>query len=1113
MAEFDNYSPWTDIQAEPESQNASSPFQHDFEAFSPFRNADEELSYEQEDILEYYPEDDMELMDDEAGNDNDFIQSEIYPGPSGVSPFALQAKKQWKRSKNELRPSGWQGKVYGLVVHTSGGSLPGKAIEKGIYPTIAAIDHYSQSSGCHYINGFKGIMEGDLVQVANENKEAWGVGMTDQRKSIENGRFEKDLPDAVVQLWKTRWPAYSNPMALLPKTNTANSCYIHVECLPVVYSAYNKTIIDPDNQPMRPGLRFTKAQHDSVAILAYDIAYRNGWPMNQQWWRTSRLLGHEDLTPLNRLDCSLSKENHCSKLPRETLNKKRCWDPGGLRENPYFDWDYVYRQIENIHKNGYQAILKPPVKITTELAGTYQSFSDLFAEGPAGTRSATSGTPKDWTKAIRLNRSYADSIGWNKYYDQINSLLLPFSGQQNVSLGEEDFARAVSVWQKQNGFSEKDSDGIIGKNTWGKMQSRLNFPVSPASAAGGTDQRTVSKVQEHSGLIESISSRYKLNPNIARGIIAAESGGNPRSGEGSSGYKGLMQAERTSDQLKPEVSLETGIKKFKDFRDKTLNPWLVKLGISVPAENDENYLKACLSCYNAGPVTALKAIQYAHKAGDWKQWLLPENYLRALVFSGGYARYSSCNKGKSATEIDKASAERIKYRFKTNGWRNEPDPAPWTSLLPVLDPVMRCWIETKYRNTPGYLDKFLRYYRYFESNRVARETEVPEDPEIQPENMNDDFQGSVPDDNGLDSEIAEVIELEAAKVQTAPKTCEGIYCWAKTVLNSQLGMNLQITNVADEATKKAIGAFQEKNNLTKTNRIDAATERALLECDALLKHEGTAGESAAANIINAARTKIEDWTKQAVADKPEITDSYRDPRKLWAFVLHQMAFKRKSRQTGNYSDPGSYLKTGAHFCIMFDGRIIQLHQFSRMIWHAQCISPRSVAVEFEGNFPDIKGRWWVDKSSKVQNKDVPTRSQYDSGRFLASYLKIVLGTTHILAHRQSAASRANDPGPDIWFNVGQWAMDNLKLTDGGAAFKCGSGNPVLPQWRTWGDKGSAEAGGESEQEETDEFDDYVFEDEELQSESDINEEEPESDREDEPDYDTEETIQEQDHQH
>jgi hypothetical protein len=57
--------------------------------------------------------------------------------------------------------------------------------------------------------------------------------------------------------------------------------------------------------------------------------------------------------------------------------------------------------------------------------------------------------------------------------------------------------------------------------------------------------------------------------------------------------------------------------------------------------------------------------------------------------------------------------------------------------------------------------------------------------------------------------------------------------------------------------------------------------------------------------------------------------------------------------------------------------------------------------------------------------------------------------THVLAHRQSSATRENDPGPDIWSQVGQWAVDTLGLKDGGPGFKIGSGNPIPEAWRKW----------------------------------------------------------------
>lgn len=307
-----------------------------------------------------------------------------------------------------------------------------------------------------------------------------------------------------------------------------------------------------------------------------------------------------------------------------------------------------------------------------------------------------------------------------------------------------------------------------------------------------------------------------------------------------------------------------------------------------------------------------------------------------------------------------------------------------------------------------------------------------------------------------EAEIAQEIEYQAkaAKASTAKKP-EGRTNWAKGILNKVLGLSLPDNNILDAATKKALSDFQTKYSLKVNQQIDSVTERALLEAEAIIRSKGGVSEVATRDIINAAKTKIEDWTAKAVNNKPQhILNSYRDPRKVYAFVLHHMAFKRWNPKTKAYSNPESYLATGAHFCIMLDGRIIQLHACSRMIWHGNCVSPGSVAVEFEGNFPNIKGGWWINKDAKVPDKDKPSLAQFDSGKFLTSYLKTVLGTTHILAHRQSSDSRENDPGPDIWYNVGQWAIDKLGLTDGGPTFKCGTGKPILPEWRTWGNKTS-----------------------------------------------------------
>lgn len=177
----------------------------------------------------------------------------------------------------------------------------------------------------------------------------------------------------------------------------------------------------------------------------------------------------------------------------------------------------------------------------------------------------------------------------------------------------------------------------------------------------------------------------------------------------------------------------------------------------------------------------------------------------------------------------------------------------------------------------------------------------------------------------------------------------------------------------------------------------------------------------------------------------------RPPEKVWALVLHQMAccFKVKDPLT-------RFLKMAPHFAILPDGRILQIHPLQAYTPASNGFNAGSVAVEFAGNFPSTRGKWWISKSLKTDaqrkaNQNQVTPEQIESGRYLVQYLKRTMGLKTILAHRQSSGTRENDPGPDIWYNVGQWAVDNLGLSDGGPGFKVGTGNPIPDLWRKWGE--------------------------------------------------------------
>ena len=153
-----------------------------------------------------------------------------------------------------------------------------------------------------------------------------------------------------------------------------------------------------------------------------------------------------------------------------------------------------------------------------------------------------------------------------------------------------------------------------------------------------------------------------------------------------------------------------------------------------------------------------------------------------------------------------------------------------------------------------------------------------------------------------------------------------------------------------------------------------------------------------------------------------------------------MAFNR-----GN--DPKRYYSVSAHYAILPDGKIIQLHPISAYLEASNGFSSKSVTVEFAGNFPNTRGKCW---EAEAHGCHRVTQAQIESGRKLIKHLIKTNGLKRVLAHRQSSGSLENDPGPDIWYYVGQWAIDYYGLSDGGPGYKTGTGKPIPDLWRNWG---------------------------------------------------------------
>lgn len=213
--------------------------------------------------------------------------------------------------------------AWGFLIHTTGGGVTREAREEGIKPIDWALRYYIGSQngsngykwgGPHYV----GDHDGTLYQIAPDNvKTAHCGGRSEKypngtRQHYIDGSWIMKIPHSVVEAWRKKWPLTRHPYSLFPSRDP-NTDYVGLELIPVGDGF--------GGEPMRPGLRFTKAQHDCAIKLGLDLGLRHEWP--ESWHRAGRLVGHEDVDILNRSD------------------KVGGWDPGALRPQPYFDFDYV----------------------------------------------------------------------------------------------------------------------------------------------------------------------------------------------------------------------------------------------------------------------------------------------------------------------------------------------------------------------------------------------------------------------------------------------------------------------------------------------------------------------------------------------------------------------------------------------------------------------------------------------------------------------------------------------------------------------------------------------------------------------------------------------------
>ena len=196
-------------------------------------------------------------------------------------------------------------KPFGVCVHTTGRTIVQRALAAGKVPIDEVIAFYQSDFKAHYVIGWGG----DVFQFMPDTYRGAHIGVAkEERKRYLSGDWLWDFQNGTgLDLWKRRWPFYASPQHLFPGTSP-NGAYIGVELVPSLEE-------DED------GLWFTPDQHQAVVDLLHERALYHKWP--DEWYRTGRLCGHEDLDAYARWD------------------KGGGWDPGALRMKPRFDWAFV----------------------------------------------------------------------------------------------------------------------------------------------------------------------------------------------------------------------------------------------------------------------------------------------------------------------------------------------------------------------------------------------------------------------------------------------------------------------------------------------------------------------------------------------------------------------------------------------------------------------------------------------------------------------------------------------------------------------------------------------------------------------------------------------------
>jgi hypothetical protein len=162
-----------------------------------------------------------------------------------------------------------------------------------------------------------------------------------------------------------------------------------------------------------------------------------------------------------------------------------------------------------------------------------------------------------------------------------------------------------------------------------------------------------------------------------------------------------------------------------------------------------------------------------------------------------------------------------------------------------------------------------------------------------------------------------------------------------------------------------------------------------------------------------------------------------------AVVLHQMG-------VGTWREENPmFVRVRGHFVIHASGLISQNHPITaRLRYGSGAANPYAITVEFAGNYPlayrdnGTPVYWRPNTYGRSVLADHP--EQVEAGRALVAHLRDQVPGLVVGCHRQIEAKKSGCCGPDVWREVGQYAIDVLGMPE---MRPLDSGLPIDDRWR------------------------------------------------------------------